>query len=116
MEKRKKMKKWVEVSLFLLAIVILLLLVYYFLIDKESFPVIVKGVVGQGDEVYDARKPADACNSIAESFQYRECRLIDAKRVDSGKVDEETLGRDCLGLATVAGCFSCTFECSGLEK
>jgi hypothetical protein len=42
--------------------------------------------------------------------------LIDAKRVDSGKVDEKTLDKECLGLATVAGCFSCTFECSGLEK
>ena len=46
----------------------------------------------------------EACNSIED---YVDCKLLDSKKVDV----MDNLNK-CVDGASVAGCFSCTFECS----
>jgi hypothetical protein len=78
---------------------------------EETPPQIIKRSVSQGDEVYDSRSPVEACNSLIKDIQDSNptlnCQLIDSKRIDSG----EGVDSECVDGASIAGCFSCTFEC-----
>jgi hypothetical protein len=79
--------------------------------SANTSPKIIKRSVLQGDEIYDPRSPVEACNSLTEEIQDSNhdlnCQLIDSKRIDS----YEDFDRECVDGASIAGCFSCTFEC-----
>jgi len=62
----------------------------------------------QGDEIRDERTPAEACDPLLEE-KYRGCRLVYSERIDASAPDY--LER-CAKGGSVAGCFSCTFECN----
>ncbi|MBL7055280.1 hypothetical protein ISS07_00030 [Candidatus Woesearchaeota archaeon] len=65
---------------------------------------IIQTSVPQGDYVKDELALEEACNSIED---YVDCKLLDSKKVDV----MDNLNK-CVDGASVAGCFSCTFECS----
>ena len=72
---------------------------------------IIKISEGQGDEVYDDRSPADVCNSMLNQIQDSnpdmECQVINSGRVDNPQNPE----KECPTESSIAGCFSCTFDC-----
>jgi hypothetical protein len=80
--------------------------------SANASPQIIKRSVLQGDEIYDPRLPVEACNSLAKEIQDSKpnlnCQLSDSKRIDSYHQDFD---RECVDGASIAGCFSCTFEC-----
>lgn len=76
----------------------------------EISPKIINRSIPQGDFVKDTRSPIEACNSIIKEVQGSNpnlnCRLIDSKRIDSP--DD---WKECVDGASIAGCFTCEFEC-----
>ena len=102
-------KKLVILPVMILVIISVAIII--FLSSANTSPQIIKRSVLQGDEIYDPRLPVEACNSLAKEIQDSKpnlnCQLIDSKRIDS----YQDFDRECVDGASIAGCFSCTFEC-----
>ncbi len=101
------MKKGFLIVIILAIILVLLIVIFSF---KDNSPKIIERSVSQGDYVRDDRSTIEACNSIIQEVQNSNpnlnCKLIDSKRVDSP--DDY---KKCVDGASIAGCFTCTFEC-----
>jgi hypothetical protein len=89
------------------AIVILAIVSILFLNSTDSSPKIIERSVMMGDYVVDTRSPEEACGGITQEVQDSnsglKCRLIDSD------VPEDS--SECIDGASIAGCFTCTFEC-----
>ncbi|MFA6527923.1 MAG: hypothetical protein WCT46_00055 [Candidatus Gracilibacteria bacterium] len=82
--------------------------------DDELLPVMRS--IPQGDIVYDSRTAEEACTEYLYDLQktdyYQDyfCSLYSSERIDSGTATETDLAKCTDGLS-IAGCFSCLFEC-----
>ena len=104
------MNRKLIISLVMTLAIISIAIIIFFSSTNTS-PQIIKRSVLQGDEIYDPRSPVEACNSLIKEIQDSKpnlnCQLIDSKRIDS----YQDFDRECVDGASIAGCFSCTFEC-----
>lgn len=88
--------------------------------ENSASPIIIKKSVGQGDEDYDMSMPAEVCGSLLEEFHDSspalDCHIIVEKRVDYVDVDyADELKKECPSGYSIAGCYSCVFECKNFE-
>ena len=101
-------KKLIITLVIILAIIFVIVIIIFS--PTSSSPKTIERSVVQGDYVKDSRSPIEACNSIIQEVQDSNpnlnCRLIDSKRIDFSDDWDE-----CIDGASIAGCFTCTFEC-----
>jgi len=66
--------------------------------------------VPQGDFVLDESLPDDACGAIIQEVQNANPKLYYVL-IHSERIDLDDNLDECVDGASVAGCFSCIFEC-----
>jgi len=84
--------------------------------ENNATPKTIKMSEMQGDYVYDTRTPGEVCDSLLQEVQDSNpnlnCRVVVEKRIDFVDVDyQNVLEEECVDGYSIAGCYSCTFEC-----
>lgn len=79
-------------------------------------PITLKTAVGQTDKSYDTRMPEEVCNIRQQQIQTYNpsllCELTSSKRIDySEEINLDYFSSECVDSLSLAGCFSCFFEC-----